>query len=272
MKGYFERRRINKTINKVNKLKKECANRHIYEVRMPLERISTSLSNSLVKYTHKKYKMVNECLKRISSHLSNDHSTLLKNECLKANSVISGTYVAPSRGEQLIIEDEEKVNELEKKLRYVDNRMTEVSKQMDACLGKDKIAWKKLNREKNFLVGQLRVINQAFDSMLIHTNNLKTAETLKGLRSRYSGLIANQQPLVDTEEFNDNCEMIQYVHDEAQRQDQAMSEKLFSSSAISDDEDMYYLCLEEKLANEKNLKEHKEEPGMVSSSLETSKV
>ena len=246
MKGYFERRRINKTINKVNKLKKECANRHIYEVRMPL--------------------------KRISSHLSNDHSTLLKNECLKANSVISGTYVAPSRGEQLIIEDEEKVNELEKKLRYVDNRMTEVSKQMDACLGKDKIAWKKLNREKNFLVGQLRVINQAFDSMLIHTNNLKTAETLKGLRSRYSGLIANQQPLVDTEEFNDNCEMIQYVHDEAQRQDQAMSEKLFSSSAISDDEDMYYLCLEEKLANEKNLKEHKEEPGMVSSSLETSKV
>ncbi len=272
MKNYFERRRIRKTVARISALKKECATKHIYDVRMPLERISTSLANSLNHYTGRKYKMVNECLDKISNNLTNDHATMHRNECLKITNIISDTYIAPSKGEQLILENEEKVNELERSLRLVDKRMNEVNKQMDAALGNDKTTWKRLNKEKNLLIGQARAINQAFDSMIVHTNNLKIAETVKEIRNKYSNLIANQQPLVDIEEFNDICDMNEFVHEESKHQDQSMSEKLFNSCGGDDSDELYYRSLEEKLSKEKSLEMNKEESSLVSSELKTKQV
>lgn len=241
----FEKHRINKTIDRVNAMKKECVNRRIYDVRMNLERISTSLKNKSGKYTRKQYKLVNGCIDNVRKYLTSDDSEIIKNECNKACNIIYGTYVVPSKAEQLISEDEAKIKTLEGKLRNNSKTFKEVIAQMDDALdNQDEITWKRLNKEKSYLCSERVAIDQAFDALVTSTNNLKTAQMVREIREKYSNFISEQQPLVDMDEFADNVETNKYVSEEATRQDAEMSKLLYSSAA--DDNNAYRQALEER--------------------------
>lgn len=245
----FENHRINKTNERIKALKKECVNRRIYDVRMNLERISTSLANRVGKYTRKQYKLVNGCIDNVAKYLSSDNSDIIKNECTKACNIIYGTYVVPSKAEQMINEDEMKINALEAKLRNIHKSSKEIVAKMDQALdNQDEITWKRLNKEKSFLNGQLMAVNQAFDALVTSTNNLKIAQEIREIREKYSDFVSEQQPLVDMEEFANNVETNKYVCEESIRQDAEMSKLLFESAA--DDNDAYRRALEARM--EKN--------------------
>lgn len=242
----FENHRVNKTIDRVNAVKKECVNRRIYDVRMNLERISTSLKNRSGKYTRKQYKLVNSCIDNVRKYLSADNTDIIKNECTKACNIIYGNYVVPSKAEQLIQEDEMKINALESKLRNIHSATKDIVAKMDEALDRqDEITWKRLNKEKSFLSGQLMAVNQAFDALITSTNNLKIAQEIREIREKYSDFISEQQPLVDMEEFADNVETNKYVCEEANRQDAEMSKLLCDSAA--DDNDAYRQALEARV-------------------------
>ena len=245
----FENHRVNKTNDRIKSLKKECLNRRIYDVRMNLERISTSLANRSGKYTRKQYKLVNGCIDNIARYLSSDNCDIIKNECTRACSVIYGTYVTPSKAEQMINEDEMKINALETKLRNIHKASKEVTAKMDQALdNQDEITWKRLNKEKSLLNSQLIAVNQAFDALVTSTNNLKIAQEIREIREKYSDFVSEQQPLVDMEEFADNAETNKYVCEESARQDAEMSRILYESAA--DDNDEYRRALESRI--EKN--------------------
>ena len=242
----FERHRVNKTIDRVNAMKKECVNRRIYDVRMNLERISTSLKNKSGKYTRKQYKLVNGCIDNVRKYLSSNDSDIVKNECTKACNIIYGTYVVPSKVEQMINEDEMKINALENKLQSIRKESKEIDSRMDEALdNQDEITWKRLNKQKNFLNSQLLAVNQAFDALLTSTNNLKIAQEIREIREKYSDFVSEQQPLVDMEEFADNVETNKYVGEEAMRQDTEMSKLLYENAM--DDNDAYRQALEERM-------------------------
>ena len=262
---YFENKRVRNTINKIEGLKTQAVNRKIYGVRMSLERVSSTLINRSGKYTRKQYRLVNDCLDSVARNLSNEYSTLIKNECLKASSIILGTYSEPSKAEQLIITDQQKADELESKIRYTTERLAVVNKEMDATLGNDEITWKKLNKERTFLMGNLMAANQVFDSLLTHSNNLKNAEALRDLRNRYSALVIEQQPMVDMDEFVDNAETNKYANEESNRQSSEMSKILYENCA--DDDDAYRKALEQKMISSsgKGLAEKQSDDPSISS-------
>lgn len=247
---YFENKRVKNTIHKIEGLKKQAVSHRIYGVRMSLERINSTLINRDGKYTRKQYKLVNECLNNVGRNMSEEYLALIKNECLKASSIILGTYSEPSKAEKMIQDDQQKADELESKLRYISNKLDTVNKDMDNALGKDEITWKKLNKEKTFLLGQLMAVNQVFDSLLVHSNNLKNTEALRDLRNRYSNLIIEQQPLVDMDEFYDNVEANKYAHEESARQYDEINKVLYDCAA--DDDDAYRQALEAKMKENNN--------------------
>ena len=245
----FENHRINKTNERIKSLKKECVNRRIYDVRMNLERISTSLANRTGKYTRKQYKLVNGCIDNVRKYLSADNNDIVKSECNKACSIIYGTYVTPTKAEQMINEDEMKINALETKLRNIHKASKEIVEKMDQALeDQDEITWKRLNKEKGFLNSQLMAVNQAFDALVTSTNNLKIAQEIREIREKYSDFVSEQQPLVDMEEFADNVETNKYVCEESIRQDTEMSKLIYENAA--DDDDAYRQALEAKMMKE----------------------
>lgn len=246
----FENHRINKTNNRIKSLKKECINRRIYDVRMNLERISTSIANRSGKYTRKQYKLVNGCIDNVTKYLASGNNEIIKNECTRACNIIYGTYVVPSKAEQMINEDEMKINALESKLRGIHKASKEIVEKMDEALdNQDEITWKRLNKEKAFLSSQLMAVNQAFDALVTSTNNLKIAQEIREIREKYSDFVSEQQPLVDMEEFVDNAETNKYVCEESSRQDAEMSRILYESAA--DDNDAYRQALEARMETNK---------------------
>ena len=136
---------------------------------------------------------------------------------------------------------------------------------MDATLGNDEITWKKLNKERTFLMGNLMAANQVFDSLLTHSNNLKNAEALRDLRNRYSALVIEQQPMVDMDEFVDNAETNKYANEESNRQSSEMSKILYENCA--DDDDAYRKALEQKMISSsgKGLAEKQSDDPSISS-------
>ena len=244
--SYFENKRVNNIKNRLNIIKAEAVNRKIYGVRMSLEKVSTSLAGRNKKITRNTFSLLSGCLDRIESHLKEEYVDMIKNECLKANNIILGKYIAPTKTEEMIEESNTRLTELETKYRKTKDRLTEIDRLMDEALGKDEIEWKKLNKERTFLLGQAMAVGQVFDSLLTNNNNLKNAEVVRELRNRYSNLIIEQQPLIDIDEFTDNVEMNAYTNEESSRQDRIMSEVLYKNCA--NDDDAYRQALEEKMA------------------------
>ena len=245
---YFENKRVKNTINKIEGLKKEAVSHRIYGVRMSLERVNSTLINRSGRYTRKQYRMVDECLNKVARSMSDEYSSLIKNECLKASSIILGTYSEPSKSEQLIQEDQQLVDELDGKLRRMKERLDTLSKDKDEALGRDEITWKRLNREESSLKNQYMAVEKAFNTLLAHTGNLQTADAVRGVNNRYMSRVIEQQSSVDVEEFRDNAEANQYAYEESSRQSDEMSKILYDSAA--DDDDAYRKALEEKLLRE----------------------
>ena len=242
----FTKHRVNKTISRIEAIKKVCVHKRIYDVRVNLERITSSLKNANSRYTKEQYKLVNACLDNVNKYLSSENSEIINNECTKACNIIYGTYVVPSKTEQLINEDEIKIKTLEAKLRSIHNANKEIVQKMDEALDtQDEVTWKRLNKEKQFLAGQLIEVNQTFDTLLTATNSLKTAHEIREIRRKYSDFISEQQPLVDLEEFTDNVETNRFIAEESKRQDVEMSKLIYQSAA--DDNDEYRRALEERM-------------------------
>ena len=242
---YFENKRIRRTTNRIDALKKECISRRVFGARMSLDRVASTLNTRNNRYTRRKDRLVNDCLNKIARNLSEEYVGLIKNECLKASSIILDNYVEPSQSEQLINDDNEKIDQLECRLRFTQNRLNEINTKMDEALGKDELTWKKLNKERHLLLGKLMAENQVFDSMLTHSNNLRNAEWIRELRESYSNAILEQQSLVDVEEFRDNVETNKYTHEESERQGSEMESILYENCAEENDE--YKKALEAKM-------------------------
>lgn len=244
---FFETRRVNKTLKKIDDLKNECVKKHVVEARLHLERVAYAIQSPLTTYTYKKYKLVNNSLKNISYALDKKHINAIKYECDKTSDIVFDRYVVPSHEEELIMKSQNNINELQDALVEIDEKIRKNTAQMDECLGKDEITWKRLNAVNKNLKQKRALYKKQFDDNLAFAQNLEACNDARTLRNKYTDEITKQQQFVNTDEFCDNIDTMNYISEETQHTQDIISEKIFLSTNTEEDDEYRRAC-EEKLA------------------------
>lgn len=244
---YFEKLRINKIVKRINDIKLECPKRQVPDIRVNLEKIAILAQSPFNTLTYKKSRLINESLNQIVKVLDNHHINYIKCECDKINDIILDKYVPTSKDEEEARKCKINTEELQDELTNISVRLKEVNQEMDACLGKDEITWRKLNAERKSLLMRQQLFNKQFNESLLRSQNLAAVKDAKDLRNKYANPELKHE-IINIDEFNENIDVINFNADETVKQSDAISSKICESTL--DNEDEYRKALEEKLLKE----------------------
>ena len=249
----IQRKRSKKIVKKVESLKEECAKRSVYDVRSSLDRVAQVAQNPNTELTFKNYHLAKKALNNVYGFLSKDHVNKIKYECEKVCDIMLSKYLNKSKEEDTIMKSAADINDLQDSIIEIDRKIKANNDLMERSVGKDEITWRRANASNKALKQKRALYKKQFDESLIFMQNLEACASARDIRQKYTDSIIKKQSVVNTEEFVDNIDTMNYVNDEINQQSDIISQKLYESNNEEIDDEYRRACEEHAAANLKDL-------------------
>lgn len=249
MFGLFRRKRLNKKrkihlINKIEAVSKELYSGGLSKVSAQLDRIVTKLDREDLKLSKEQAESIDKCVDTIAAHASKPYESLLLNKCTHINAAIDSNEAA-SDIMKASGQNEDKLFELLGKISEIDASVKDIDVKMDAALGKNKNLWQMLNAQRSGLKNQALVITKSYNTLLALQNNAALAHYVKDACD-LSEDIADQNAVVDIQDFTDNADYVSSVQNEVNETANRMNESFAKNFGTEDSDYAYEKALEEK--------------------------
>lgn len=238
----FEKSRANKIYKKVNQLKSECSERLLFDATSPLERVAMVAKSPNTKITGKNYRLVKKTLNSIGSTLDKQHIYKIKYECEKACNILLNKYSNVSNEEDIIMKNNAELIDLQDTISSIDKSIAVNKEMMNKALGKDEMAWKRLNATNKILTQKRALYKKQYDSSVLFLQNLEICNDAKIIRNKYSNTIVKNYDSVNTDEFAENMDTINYVDNEVMKQNDVITQKIYDSVDDSVDDEYRKAC------------------------------
>ena len=238
----FEKSRANKIYRKVNELKSQCSERLLFDATSPLERVAIVAKSPNTKITFKNYRLAKKCLNSIGSTLDKQHIYKIKYECEKACNILLNKYTKASNEEDIIMKNNAELIDLQDTISSIDKSIAVNKEMMNKVLGKDEMAWKRLNATNKILTQKRALYKKQFDNSVIFLQNLEICNDAKMIREKYTSNIVKNYDSVNTDEFAENMDTINYVDGEVMKQNEIITQKIYDSVDDTVDDEYRKAC------------------------------